>query len=137
MAAAMVGESRATFGKELIGSILVHEVCSGVNKYFVPIGSLSDNGEMGRPKKAPVQDDVIAVGHNDGVLVTQRIGRAPHEIKQAIATGLDMGTNEILLADRGFCSYLDIAQLLAICAGVKSGCGHNWEIVFNIRIKNH
>jgi hypothetical protein len=42
-------------------------------------------------REAPVQDDVIAVGHNDGVLVTQRIGQAPHEIKQAIATGLDMG----------------------------------------------
>jgi hypothetical protein len=42
-------------------------------------------------REAPVQDDLISVGHNDGVLVTQRIGQAPNEIKEAIATGLDMG----------------------------------------------
>ena len=42
-------------------------------------------------RKAPMQYYVVALGHDDPVLVAQSVGECPHEIEQAVSARLNMG----------------------------------------------
>jgi len=52
----MVAGLSSSINKKPFGSLPVHHIDAHVKKYFEPIGSLCDNGKMGRPKKFNRED---------------------------------------------------------------------------------
>src|SRR4030095_14265082 len=57
------------------------------------------------PRKSAVQDHVVALGHDDGVLVAQCIGERANEIEQTVPARFDMGAMlNVVLRPKACCS---------------------------------
>ena len=51
-------------------------------------------------RKAPVDDDVVALRQNEAVLVAQAVGKAADKPEQPLATGFDVGAVLVYLSDQ-------------------------------------